>query len=122
MESDTIRPRNPSSFLKACSSTAAESEAGRVGVFLQGRDGYVSRHDRHDTGPDHLPIGNPLDPFQPWAPHGNHRQRQMGIHLGIAVTRKMLGRCQHPGLLGSRDKCRTQTAHCLRGPLRRIEC
>ena len=88
---------------------------GRAGgVFLQGRDGYVSRHDRHDTGPDHLPIGNPLDPFQPWAPHGNHRQRQMGIHLGIAVTRKMLGRCQHPGLLGSRDKCRTQTAHCLR--------
>ena len=74
----------------------------------------MSRHDRHDAGADRLPKGNPLDPLQAWALNGNERQGQVRIHLGVTVTRKVLGGRQHPGLLGSGHECRTHTAHHLR--------
>ena len=83
-------------------------------VALQGRDRDVGRHDRHDAGPDRLPKGNPLDLFQAPALCRYHRQGQMGIHLGVAVAGKVLGRCQNSGLLGSGHECRAQAPHHLR--------
>ena len=87
----------------------------RSAGWIEGRHAQVADHHHCHARIDHCPERIEFQRVQPRPVEGQHRQGLMGIHIRIAMTRKMLGRAPDLRALHAPHKSNTQVGHFLSG-------